>query len=231
MNGGNAQLDISYVSNSVNAKVRGTANVRNLDNITYDLQGTSNDLNIAGFTGDASQSSDLNFSFDIKGVGFDPNTITGQFNFDIQNSRYAEFIIPQTPLQTTIQRDGDEKILDLRSDIIDISAKGIFGFTELGEILGENISQIVDEYSKRFTAFADTTDTLSYTPGNELSSDLDIDKYITTTSNADANLDMRYSITFKNLLPLSNYLDSTLFIKGTIICTIKNHDNTFNLTA
>lgn len=231
MNGGNAQLDITFVSNSVNAKVRGNANVRNLDNITYDLQGVSNDLNIAGFTGDATQNSDLNFTFDIKGVGFDPNTITGQFNFDIQNSRYAEFIIPQTPLQANLQREGDEKILDLRSDIIDISAKGKFGFTQLGNVLGENISQIVDEYSKRFTAIADTTDTLSYNPDYDLSSDLDINKYVTTTSSAGADLDMRYSITFKNLLPLSNYIDSTLFIKGTITGTIKNENNIFNLTA
>src|SRR5690606_19537857 len=116
-NGGNIQLDVSYVSNAVNAKVQGTANIRgDIMNMTYNLRGTSQNLDISGFTKDNTQKSNLNFTFDINGRGIDPDNITGKFDFNIANSQFAEFLIPQTPLDATIERNGDQKTIDVKTN-------------------------------------------------------------------------------------------------------------------
>jgi hypothetical protein len=230
LNGGNAQLDITYVSSAVNAKVKGTANIRNFENMTYDLTGTSQNLDISGFTHNNADKSNLNFTFDVKGSGFDPDNITGQFNFDINDSRYAEYIIPQTPLDATIQKSGNTRQIDVKSDILDLKASGVFGIESLVEVLGENIEQIVNEYTERFNTKLQTEDSTGiYPPAPE--PELNVNESYSIVSGAGGEIDMEYSINVKNILPLSNYLDTTLIIRGKINGSIKNSNNIFELTA
>lgn len=230
LNGGNVQLDVTYNSNAVNAKVKGTANIRNIDNMSYDLVGTSQNLDVSGFTHDNADKSNLNFTFKVKGTGFDPNTMTGQYNFDIGNSRYADFIIPQTPLIASIQQSGNTRDIDVKSNIIDLQASGTFGIASLAEVLGENIQQIVDEYTERFNTKTEIEDSILTTisaPEPELS----VNENYSRVSTSGGNIDMQYFIDVKNILPLGSYLDTTLIIKGKIKGTIKNSNNIFSLTA
>ncbi|MCB0725005.1 MAG: hypothetical protein KDC73_09880 [Ignavibacteriae bacterium] len=229
LNGGNVELDVTYVSNAVNAKVKGTANINNFENMTYNLQGTSSNLDVSGFTHDNADKSNLNFTFDVQGTGLDPENITGKFNFDIRSSRYADFIIPETPLDAAIQKSGNTRDVDVKSNILDFHATGVFGLTSLGTVIGENLEQVITEYTERLQARVKEIDTVETSPLSE--PDLNVSKSFATPSGAGNEIDMKYSLDIKNITPLNIYLDSALYIKGKINGTVKNSNNLFTLTA
>jgi hypothetical protein len=231
-NGGNVQLDVSYISNVVNAKVQGTANIRgDIMNMTYNLKGTSQNLDISGFTKDNAQKSNLNFTFDINGRGLNPDNITGDFDFNIANSQFAEFIIPQTPLNATIQRNGDEKLIDVKSNFLDFNATGVFDITGIAGLVSENLEQVINIYSERLDAIADTSslDTLTL-PLTSDELNISSEEYSVSIGSS-AGTDMRYTINIKDLVPLSDLVGDDLRIKGRITGSIRNQDNIFTLIA
>lgn len=231
-NGGNVQLDVSYVSNAVNAKVQGTASIRgDIMNMSYNLKGTSQNLDISGFTKDNAQKSNLNFTFNINGKGLDPDNITGEFDFSIANSQFAEFLIPQTPLDASIQRNGDQRVIDVKSNFLDFNATGVFDITGIAGLVSENLQQVINIYTERLDAVADTSslDTLSL-PLTSDELNISSEEYsISTGSSAGTN--MKYTLNIKDLLPLSDFIGDDLRIKGKISGTILNQNNIFTLTA
>ncbi|MBK8552553.1 MAG: hypothetical protein IPL53_16385 [Ignavibacteria bacterium] len=108
-NRGNIQLNLKYNSDALQTKAAGRINISNPKNISYDLKGTATNLNIAAFTKDNSQRSDLNFDFDVNGRGFDPDYMSGKFNIRMNPSVFAELNIPATPLDAEIDQNGNIK--------------------------------------------------------------------------------------------------------------------------
>ncbi|MEP7146946.1 MAG: hypothetical protein ABI792_08040, partial [bacterium] len=118
-NRSNVNLDISYSSDALQTKTTGKINISNLKNISYDLKGTASNLNIAAFTKDNSQRSNLNFSFDINGRGFDPDNISGSYKLILNPSTYSEFRIPATPLNMELDQNGNIRKISMKSDFVD----------------------------------------------------------------------------------------------------------------
>lgn len=228
-NSGDITLNVDYDAASVVAKVEGNINIRNLDAITYDLRGESSGLNLAGFTDDASLTSNLNFNFEAKGTGFDPENITGSFMFDFQPSSFAEFEFPSLKASAELAGTGGQTNVDINSEVFDLNASGVFGLTSIANVITGNINYLIaeiisDEYNfdSIDIAYGDTID--NFHTGEKLISSSE-------RLHIEGDVDMRYSISIKNLMPVQKYLDTTLFIQAEITGTLVNNINNFRMST
>lgn len=218
-NRGNVNLDIAYNSDAVKTKMAGKINISNLKNISYDLKGTVSGLNISAFTKDNTQSSNLNFDFDINGRGFNPNSITGDFKINMNSSTYAGQNIPEVPLEVELDQNGNIKKVLLRSEFADISADGEFNFNSLASVISNNIEKIKSEIeSGNLSDSAYFSDSLN-TANNV---------YTTVCE----NINLNYSIDVKDLTPIYAFIgfDSVTLI-GKIDGNINDSCGLFSLTA
>lgn len=229
INSGDVTLNIDYDAESVVAKVEGNINIRNLDAITYDLRGESKGLNLAGFTDDASLTSNLNFNFEAKGTGFDPENITGNFKFDFQPSSFTEFEFPALTATAELAGSGGETIIDLNSEVLDLNAVGKFNLISIANVITGNIDYLIseiisDEYNfdSIDIAFGDTID--NFHTGEKIISSSERLKI-------QGDVDMRYTVNIKNLMPVQKYFDSTLFIQAEITGTLVNNVNNFKMAT
>src|SRR5690606_25089520 len=158
------------------------------------------------------------------------DNITGKFDFNIANSQFAEFLIPQTPLDATIERNGDQKTIDVKTNFLDFNATGVFDVTGIAGLVSENLKQVIDIYVERLDAVADTSslDTLSLPLTSE---ELAISsEEFSVSTGSSAGTDMKYTLNIKDLLPLSDLIGDDMRIKGQISGTILNQNNIFSLT-
>jgi len=145
----NVNLNILFSSSIANIVTSGRINIANMNNPAYSLKGKVNNLNIAGLTNDNNDESNLNFEFDVNGRGIDPDNILGKFNFDIQNSSYAENNIPAVPLNIEIENNYGARSYKIMSDAFDLNASGDFKFGSLSKVLSTNIGLISDRFKSR----------------------------------------------------------------------------------
>lgn len=215
-NRGNAGLNVTYNSDAVNAKVTGKVNISNLNNITYDLKGTASNLNLASFTKDNSLRSNLNFDFNIKGRGFNPDAMAGEYKIHLNKSEFAGFIIPATPLDVMIGNDGSLKKVSMKSDFADLSASGTFDISSLSKVVSANLDKITDELKAKF--FPDTVN----------SGTQNVSSYTSSCK----NINMEYLLDVKNLEPLYTFTgnDSVKFV-GEISGNLSDSCGVFVLTT
>jgi len=221
----NVDLIVQYSSNSLTTNVKGKVDFSNLEKIKYNLEGLSRNLDVSSFTKDASDKSNLNFAFNVKGEGFEPDNITGNFKFDIAASSYNNFIIPKTPLTAIVEGTSTGNKISLTSNFLDLEAKGQFTLTTLGTVLGKNISNIADEIEKSFemdsTYFALHQDE-PYEIRNEISQSY--------SSNEDLNV--KYALKIKDFIPFAFLTgDSNLVFKANLSGEITNSSNNFSFSA
>ncbi len=141
-NKGNVKLGIDYASSTLNAKVAGTVNISNLDNISYNLKGKARGLDISSFTKDNSQKSDLNFDFDVNGRGFEPDKLTGVYKINLENSSYAGMQLPAGAIDLNTVSGGNKDLV-VKTEFVDIETKGSFAFARIASDLSVNIDNIL----------------------------------------------------------------------------------------
>jgi hypothetical protein len=215
-NRGNVGLDLSYDSEAIRTKAKGKINISNLKNITYDVNGTVSGLNIASFTKDNSMLSDLNFDFELKGSGFDPNVMEGNYKISMNESTFADLTIPAMPLEIDIDKNGIIKKVSMISDIADLNVEGAFDFSSLVSSINSNIDKITSEFKARL--YPDSSITTEFT-----------DQNFPVLCN---NLSMIYSVNVKNLSSISSFTgDDTINFVGKIDGAISDSCGLFNLTA
>lgn len=215
-NRGNIDLNITYNSDAVKTKTAGKINVSNLKNISYDLKGTASNLNIAAFTKDNSQRSDLSFDFDVRGSGFDPDNIAGSYKINMNSSTYADFKIPATPIDLEIDHNGNVKKLNLKTNFADVSAEGTFNFSSMAEIINANVEKIASEFeSNRF---------------NDSISEAQNTGEVFTAICKDLNL--KYTVSVRDLAPISTFTgNDTIDFKGSLSGTMIDSCGVFAFTS
>lgn len=215
-NRGNVNLDISYNSDAVKTKMAGKINISNTDNISYDLKGTASGLNIAAFTNDNSQRSNLNFEFDINGRGFDPNSMSGTYKINMSNSTFAEYNIPATPVDLQIDQNGNIKKILLNTPFAEIDLDGSINFTSLGNIISNNIEKIKGEFTKSIDS----------------DSVINLRKENYSYSAICTDLNFNFKINIKDLAPISSFtgIDSLDF-KGDLEGNLSDSCGVFSLNS
>jgi hypothetical protein len=220
-NSGNIDLDVTYKSNSGYADVKGIVNVKDFNSLVYDLKGNCKGLDLSTFTGNKDDAGNLNFAFDVKGTGTDPDKLTGIAKMQIDNSMLAGYMIPSTPLSAEFRTDTTRKIF-VKSDFLDLEASGRFKILEIPSLLVANVNKITEQIQKNLE-----TDSIGFRREAMV-----IDRRAIFSSAASYETDFRYKIKIKSLVPL--YLamkDSSLVFKCDIRGRILNDKNSFVFTT
>ncbi len=198
-NRGNINLNINLSSDVVQTKAAGSINISNPNNISYDLKGTATNLNIAALTKDNSQASSLNFDFDINGRGFDPNTMSGKYNINMNPSTFAGMNIPATPVIAEIDQNGIIRKISMNTNFVDLNIDGAINFSSLSKIISNNIEKIRTEL----------------TSGANTDSVAGSNKSLYSYSAICDNLNFNYSLNIKDLRPLYSFTgNDTINFKG-----------------
>lgn len=214
-NRGNVGVDADFSSDALQTKLTGRVNISNIKNISYDLRGTVNNLNVAAFSKDNSQTSNLNFSFNINGRGFDPNNITGNFKIDMNPSSFAEYKIPAAPLEVEIDQNGNIKKVSLKSEFIDMTANGVIDIRALGDIINQNIEKLESGLADKLN----TDDTAR----------LVIKKVFQTECR---NINFHYTLNIKNLDPLYSFTgNDTIKFRGNLSGNLSDSCGIFAFNA
>ncbi len=215
-NRGNIQLNLTYNSDALQTKTSGRINISNPSNISYDLKGTATNLNIAAFTKDNSQKSNLNFEFDVNGRGFDPNTMSGKFNIKMNPSTFADLSIPAGPLDADIDQNGNIKKISLKTGFADLNVDGSLNFNSLSRIISQNIEKLKADFTNSLLP-----DSLKK-----------IDSTSYTYSAICDNVDFKFSLGIKDLAPLSSFTGGdTIRLKGDLEGSLSDSCGVLNFVS
>ncbi|MCE1164454.1 MAG: translocation/assembly module TamB [Bacteroidetes bacterium] len=221
-NSGLIDLDVNYKSNSGYADVKGNVNVKDPNNMGYDLKGLCKGLDISTFTGNKDDAGSLNFTFDVKGTGTDPDKLLGKMNFNFDRSMLAGYVIPATPLTAEFRIDSARRVVTLTSDFLDLDAQGRFKMLDIPALLSANITKITQQIENNLK-----NDTMGFKREATV-----LDRRALFSSAASFETDFRYNIKIKNLVPLYLLMkDSSLVFKCDIRGRILNDKNSFVFTT
>ncbi len=141
-NRGNISMNIKHSSTMGSGNVSGRVNISNMNNPSYNLKGNVRGLNVAAITRNSSDKSNLNFAFNVNGRGMSLNNINGIYKLDIAESRYGEYEIPQTPVDTEIRSSNSNGTVRVSTNMVDFNAEGSFKIGQLVDAVMYNISQV-----------------------------------------------------------------------------------------
>lgn len=224
-NSGNLDVDLNYSSNSLSTKIQGDVNIRDIDNPKYDLKGTVQNLDVSTFTKNDEDKSNLNFTFDVKGEGYNPDDLNGSYDIGFTPSKYQQFIIPQTRMIAKVTKSGDERQVNLISDVFDFDAKGKFSFTIIPGVIASNLQSIAAEFKKEFVKDSLESD-FSFEKIKPV--DASVTKPFTPENSDDFYL--RYNLTVKNFYPVHLIIkDSSIVFNGKIHGEVAHNKNNFNV--
>lgn len=147
--GNNINLNVRHISSMGNVSAAGRVNIANMKNPVFALKGSVNRFNLAALTKKFEDKSNLNFAFDLKGSGASLQNINGDFNFNIQNSYYANYEIPQTPLAVNIKNGGSTALINAKTDFLQFSANGTMNIASITKVITYNIGVVSDGIGKK----------------------------------------------------------------------------------
>jgi hypothetical protein len=224
-NNGSFDLNLEYSSNSLSTKMEGNVDVKDLSNIKYNVKGIAQNLDISTFTENPGDKSNLNFDFNLQGVGYDPDRILGNLQFNISPSQYSDYLIPGTPLTVTFEQDGEQRKITMTSDILNLDARGKFSFNTLPLIITSNLNEIIAQIKAQYE-----TDTLLLAEHNTFT----INNSSITSNSGSILPDMNlvYKLSIKDLTPIVHYTkDSNFTFSADIKGSMKNDVNNFSFNA
>ncbi|MEO8664545.1 MAG: hypothetical protein ABI462_03530, partial [Ignavibacteria bacterium] len=210
--GSNISLSIRHLSSMGNAVVNGRVNIANMNNPVYSLKGKVNNLDVSKFTKKREDKSNLNFTFDVRGRGSSVNNINGKYNFDIGNSFYSEYKIPQTPVDIEINNSRGQSKISVLTKMLDFNADGSFDLATVIKVLQNNIASVQGAVTTQLAL-----DSL-YNP----------QPYVIAPSNTYGNFDLRYNLTVKDTVMLQQVLSPFgINFAGSVIGNSSNSSSGF----
>uniref|UniRef100_A0A832G8H0 Translocation/assembly module TamB n=1 Tax=Ignavibacterium album TaxID=591197 RepID=A0A832G8H0_9BACT len=142
------QFDLNLLSDTANVSLNGLVDFINQDDPYHKIQGHIFDLNLAKLLNDQSLYSRINIEFDEEGRGFNPDSIDLFLVTDIKKSFFTEYEIDSTRLILDVRRNENGiKVINLVSDIADITLQGDFYITTLAKAFAKE-SQIITNQIK-----------------------------------------------------------------------------------
>jgi hypothetical protein len=224
-NSGNMDIDLTYASNSLTVKMQGNVDVKDLSKLKYNMKGSVQNLDVSTITNNKNDKSNLNFVFDAQGEGYKPDDLNGNYNISFTPSNYQYYIIPQTHMVAKVEKIGDERHVNVVSDIFDFDATGKFSYTVLPSVIAINFQNIVSEFKKEFSKDSLSSD---FSFSNTRIVDASITKPFELKDQTDVFL--KYNLIVKNFYPVHLILkDSSMVFSGKLYGEIANNKNSFNM--
>lgn len=212
LNGKTVGLNTKNITSFGSFDVKGKINISDIKDPSYQLSGKVRNLNIAALTKSADDRSNLNFSFNVKGKGIDPEKLNGVYNFNVSSSAYGSFQTPDSPMDLYLNFSGQEKSIEMKSGYAEFNSEGNFNISDFANVLQRNIGSIRKNIS-----------------GKLLQNDIDYnnDSYADGTGVED--IFMKYSLTVKDSTEFNRMLTPFgILFNGNASGEISNGPDGFN---
>ena len=126
----NIKYKLTAISDTLLASLEGSFDFTNKELPGYELDGEVKNLDLARFTNDSLQT-DLNFSLQASGEGFNPDSMNLFLSTKLYNSSIKGIEIDSTRAIVDLRKnDGGERVVNLISDLADITLTGEFTVTD-----------------------------------------------------------------------------------------------------
>ncbi len=211
------QFDLNIFSDTANVSLSGVVDYLNQQDPYHKLNGFIENLNLAKLLNDESLNSNINITLDAEGRGFNPDSMDIFIITEIRNSFFSDYEIDSTRLILDVRRsDGGIKVINLVSDIADITLKGDFYITTLAKAFANESQVIINQIREKINPV--------FGIESESGAELQINSPAITNSSfyADILLD------FKEFVPLK-INGNQIEIGGIITGEIKATPNTLEL--
>jgi hypothetical protein len=209
----NFVLNIKANTSAGNALISGRVNIANINNPVYAVKGKVNGLDIAKFTKNAGDKSNLNMAFDINGRGSNLSNINGKYDFVIDKSNYSNYQIPQTPLNIDINNSGNQSSIKVATDMADFNASGTFDIASISNSVIYNVSAL-NEIIKR-----------------KLNPD-SVSAFTTVSKSRGGNVNLNYELVVKDTAKLTEAMRPFgIVFNGNVKGNIVNSSQGFNSTV
>jgi hypothetical protein len=185
---------LTISSDSTSTDMLANLDFNNPDDPTYDIKGKLKKVNLAKFLNNESLDSELNLSLQASGQGFDPDSMDVFLVTDIQDSRVLDFDIDSTRLIMDIRRnDNGKKIINVISDIADLTISGDYALTSIGDVLSRESEIITSAINEKINPIFNT-DTLN---------SLDAKIVISEDNSPTKDFSLEYLLDFKQFMNLN----------------------------
>lgn len=185
---------INISSDSISVNLNADLDFKNPHDPTYELKGDVNQLNLGSLLQNKSLESKFNLSIDASGKGFNPDSLDLFLVTDIKNSHISDFNIDSTRLILDVRRnDNDKKIINIVSDIADITISGNYSITTLGNVIAREAAIVNKTISEKISTVFSKDSVLTTTQSSLKSDSIDF----ILDFDLDYLLDFKESITLK----------------------------------
>lgn len=141
---------INIDSDSLFADLQADIDFNNPDDPTYELQGSIDRLNLGKLLNDSSLTSQFNLTLDASGQGFNPDSLDLFLVTDIKNSSFSDFKVDSSRFILDVRRnDNNKKIINLISDIADLTLSGDYSITSLGNVFSREVEIIINTIDQK----------------------------------------------------------------------------------
>lgn len=209
----NFDLNVKMATSAGIAVITGRVNIANPKIPVYALKGNVKALDISKLTKNDGNRSNLNAAFDINGRGSSLNNINGRYNFLIDNSSYAQYKIPQTPLNININNTGSQGSVTVITDMAELNASGTFDMASIYNAVRYNIASLNNVISNKLNP-----DSIRQVSSNDV-----------LNRNYEKNVNLNYELILKDTVKLSQFISPFGFnFNGNIKGNISNSSGEFS---
>ncbi len=194
----NIKYKLTAVSDTLAASLQGSFDFTNSKLPGYELDGEIQNLNLARVTNDSLQT-DLNFSLEASGEGFNPDSMNLFLSTKLYNSSIQGINIDSTRAIVDLRKnDGGERVVNIISDLADITLTGNFTVTDAASLITTEMKIVTNAVKNKLN--------------NLIPTDVGVDSVgiavsdIPTVENPSGRTHMDYVIEFKDFQLLSLFL-------------------------
>jgi hypothetical protein len=139
----NINYDMSLGQDSTSIDLTGNLNLTATKDISYKMKGDIKKLNLFKFVKDSSLVSNLNFTINAEGDGFNQDSLNLYLTFLLRNSTINGIFIDSTRAIADIRRnEGNGRVINLISDLADVTITGDFTVANMVQALSKEINLI-----------------------------------------------------------------------------------------
>ncbi len=218
------KIHLDLLSNIENASLASDAffDFTDSSNTRYNIEAEIKKLDLAKFTRESKDSSDLNLSFSFKGEEFTLDEMRSKFIAKLEPSRFNDHPIPESQIDLVIDKGDSTRNISLISDFIDFNINGEFSLSKAIDLLSyqsDVITRIVSDKIDELNLLKPDTLMVDYTAGLD-----------TTIINED--ISFKYDFVFKDFETISKFLGlKKLDIAGEGSGDISNTTESFRINS
>ncbi len=194
----NIKYNLNAISDTLLASLEGSFDFTNKSLPAYDLSGEIKNLNLARVTND-SLKTDLNFSIEASGEGFNPDSMNLFLSTTLYNSSIMGINIDSTRAIVDLRKnDGGERVVNIISDLADITLTGNFTVTDAAALMTTEMKIVTNAVKNKLNKLMPSSigvDSLGIAVSD-----------IPTVQTTGGKISMDYVIEFKDFQLLSLFL-------------------------